>query len=203
MTISDELLILAVLLAPLIAIQVQRWIDHYRKDRERKLSVFKTLMATRASAVSPEHVQALNMIDLEFEGKKYKQVRLAWKTYLDHLGSYPNEDEKAQPVWSDKMAGLLAKLLQAMGKSLSYEFDEVHIKKGIYSPVAHGKIEQENNLLRSGLLRLLYGETALKMDVESFPISEEDVNEQKELRKGIQELLDGDREFPVSVKKKE
>jgi hypothetical protein len=200
MTISDWLMILAVLLAPLIAVQVQKWLEHYREDHERKLNVFKSLMATRAAAVSPVHVQALNMIDLEFDEKKYKNVRLAWKTYLDHLGNYPNDDEKTQPVWLDKMADLLAKLLQEMGKSLGYEFDEVHIKKGIYSPVAHGNIEKENNLLRRGLLRLLYGDATLKMDVQSLPIGEEEAKEQRDIRKGIKDLLDGNKELPVVLK---
>lgn len=202
MTISDGLMILAVLLAPLIAVQVQKWLEHHREIREKRLGIFKTLMATRASTISPSHVQALNMIDLEFDDKKYKDVKLAWKTYLDHLGSFPKDDENAQPVWSSKMVDLLAKLLQVMGKSLGYDFDEVHLKKGIYSPEAHARVEDENTLLRRGLLRLIYGDGTLKMDVKSFPISEEEAKEQKEIRKSIQELLNGDRDFPVSVKDK-
>lgn len=88
-----------------------------------------------------------------------------------------------------------------MGSSLGYEFDEVHIKKGIYSPVAHGQVENEQQLIRRGLLRLLYGDAALKMDVESFPIGEEEAAEQKAIRRGIKELLDGNKEFPVVLKK--
>jgi len=202
MTISDGLMLLAVLLAPLIAVQVQKWLEHHREIREKKLGIFKTLMATRASKVLPSHVQALNMIDLEFNDKKYKDVKLAWKTYLDHLNSFPNDDEKAQPVWSSKMADLLATLLQVMGKSLGYDFDEVHIRKGIYLPEAHARVEDENNLLRRGLLNLINGKGTLKMDVQSFQIGEEEAKEQREIRKSIQELLNGDRDFPVSVKDK-
>jgi hypothetical protein len=62
MTISDGLMLLAVLFAPLAAVQVQKWLEHHREDRERKLRIFKTLMATRATALSQEHVQALNMM---------------------------------------------------------------------------------------------------------------------------------------------
>lgn len=203
MTTSDWIMIFAVLLAPLVAVQAQKWLEHYREERERKLRIFKTLMATRAATVSPDHVQALNMIDLEFNDKKYKNVTLSWKTYLDHLGNFPKDDEKAQPVWSDKMADLLAKLLQEMGKSLGYEFDEVHIKKGIYSPEAHARVEDENMLLRKGLLRLLYGDGSLKMDVQSFPFSDEEAQEQKEIRQALKAILDGSNEFPVSVSNKD
>jgi len=38
--------------------------------RNRKAWLFHSLMAPRAARVSPEHVQALNMIDLVFYGKR-------------------------------------------------------------------------------------------------------------------------------------
>ena len=65
MKLAEVLMIIAVLLAPVVAVQVQKWLELFREDRARKLWIFKTLMATRAATVSPEHVQALNMIDLE------------------------------------------------------------------------------------------------------------------------------------------
>jgi len=195
-------MILAEILAPVIAVQVQKFLEQNREEHERKVVVFKTVMAKRASTNSPNHVEALNMIDLEFHDKKYKNVKLAWKTYLDHLGNFPNDDEQLQPVWVDKRIDLLARLLLEMGKSLDYDFDEVHIKKGIYSPEAHARVEEENTLLRKGLLGLLDGNKALKIDIQSFPITEEDVKEQKEIRKGIQDILSGKSTLPVSVNEK-
>ena len=89
-----------------------------------------------------------------------------------------------------------------MGGALGYQFDEVHVKKGFYSPQAHGKIEDENTSIRIGLLDLLAGKRALKMDVTSFPVSEQEVQEQKALRDGFQELLDGKRVLQVAVSPK-
>jgi len=203
MTISDWIMILAVLFAPLLAVQAQKRLEKLRESRGRKMRIFKTLMATRASTVSAEHVQALNMIDLEFHDNKYKPVTTAWKTYLDHLGSFPKEDEKALPVWVDKKADLLTSLLSAMGTALGFTFDAVHIKKGIYAPEAHAQLEQENMLLRRGLLRLIYGDGTLKMDVQSFPVSEEDLLAQKELRDSLREVLEGKRELRVSMRDNE
>ena len=202
-TISDWLMILAVLAAPLIAVQVQKRLEHMREVRERKLRVFKTLMATRAATISPDHVQALNMIDLEFNGKKYKKVTDAWKTYLDHLGSYPKDDERLQAIWADKRVDLLARLLSEMGASLGYSFDDVHIKKGIYAPEAHAQTEDELLLIRRGLIRLLYGDAELKMDVTSLPIGEDEANEQKEIRQEIKELIEGKRALSVKVSSQE
>jgi len=199
MTLTDSLTILAIVIAPLVAVQVQKRLEIFREERGRKLWIFKTLMATRAATVSAEHVQALNMIDLEFREKRYRNVTTAWKTYLDHLGSYPKDVENLQPIWGERRVNLLTNLLLEMGRSLGYEFDEVHVKKGIYAPEAHGRLEDENMLIRRGLLRLLYGDAELKMKVTSFPVSEQSLAEQKALRDALQELLDGKRALPVAV----
>jgi hypothetical protein len=201
MRIADWLMIISVLLAPVVAVQVQKVLERYREDKARKLNVFRALMATRAATVSPQHVQALNMIDLEFQGAKYKGVTDSWKTYLDHLGHYPKNDEKQQPIWAERRVDLLAKLLMEMGKSLGYVFDEVHVKRGIYAPEAHAQFETEEQLIRNGLVRLLHGHSCLKMDVVSFPVSEEAIKEQKALREGFKELIDGKRKLEVSISK--
>ncbi|MCH8041014.1 MAG: hypothetical protein IH977_11825 [Nitrospinae bacterium] len=73
MTLANWLIIAAILLGPLIAVQVTRYLDNKKEVRERKLSVFKTLMATRAYVVSWDHVVALNRIDLEFDKTKKKK----------------------------------------------------------------------------------------------------------------------------------
>ena len=199
MSLTDALIISATLIAPLLAVQAQKWLERFRVDHDRKLRVFKTLMATRAASISPEHVQALNMIDLEFQGTKYKAVRTEWKTYLDHLSSYPKEDEKLQAIWGEKRIDLLAQLLIAMGQSLGYEFDQVHVKKGIYAPEAHSQIENENILLRRGLIRLLYGDASVKMDVISFPVTKEAAAEQQVIRDHLIELLRGQRSLNVTT----
>ena len=88
MKTSDWLMILAVFLGPIIAVRLTRYLDDKKEVRERKIKIFKTLMATRAYTISWEHVTALNQIDLEFDkaNKKEKAVIDAWKEYLDILG---------------------------------------------------------------------------------------------------------------------
>lgn len=198
---SEILTIVAILVAPVAAVQVQKWLEHYREDRERKLRIFKTLMATRAVTLSQDHVQALNMIDLEFPGKKFKKITTAWREYLDHLGNFPKEDEKQFPIWNDKKADLLAHLLMVMGQSLGYDFDAVHVKKGIYMPQGHADIENEHILIRKGLIRLLYGDANLKMDVQSFPVDPDLFEKQKAFVEGFIDLLSSNSTLPVTVVK--
>lgn len=197
---NEILTILAVLLAPLLAVQVQKRVEIFREERGRKIWVFKTLMATRANNVSAEHVQALNMIDLEFRGRKYKAVTDAWKAYLDHLTSYPREDESAQKQWSERRIDRLATLLMEMGNCLGYEFDEVHVKKGVYAPEAHGQIENEQILIRRGLIRLLYGDANLKMDIQSFPVTEDEALQQKHIREALLNVLKGENSISIVEK---
>lgn len=140
----------AVLLAPFLAVFAQKQIEIWRSDRERKLSIFKSLMATRGATLSPQHVQALNMIDLEFSGKdaKEREVKSAWKEYLDHLAQLPSDPEQREKVidaWVERKNDYLTDLLQVMGKHLGYNFDKVHIKRGFYTPEGHARRELDQN----------------------------------------------------------
>ena len=53
MTISDGLIILATLLSPLIAVQVQKWIERSTESCNAQRSIFYALMSTRATRLSP------------------------------------------------------------------------------------------------------------------------------------------------------
>jgi hypothetical protein len=71
----DILTICALILGPILAVQIQKFIDRAKESRSRRLWVFKTLMATRHATLSIDHVSALNRIDLEFpDNKKYHDV---------------------------------------------------------------------------------------------------------------------------------
>ena len=167
MTIADALIILATLGGPVIAVQITRYLDDQKEERGRKLQVFKTLMATRAYTLSPAHVEALNQIDLEFSSdkKSEKKVIEVWRQYLDLLG----EKSLSPEQWNVKRIDLLVELLYAMGQSLSYDFDKTQIKNATYSPVAHGRIEEEQQTIRTQTLELLQGKRALPMHVTNLP----------------------------------
>lgn len=153
------LTILAIFLGPIVAVQLTRYLDEKREIRNRKLNIFKTLMATRAYTVSWNHVEALNRIDLEFSKQKPNERKVldAWKAYLDLLG------DKALPPdqWTVKRVDLLVDLLQSMALVLKYDFDKTQIKNSAYAPKAHGDIEAEQNALRRLSLELLEGKRAI------------------------------------------
>jgi hypothetical protein len=198
--IGDVVTIFAVLLAPVVALQVQWRLQLNREKRDRKRYIFKTLMATRASRLSVEHVGALNMIDIEFYGEcqKDKGVVRAWNVYRDHLNT-PSVEEQHQRLWNEKGNELFTALLVKVAAAVDYDFDEVLLKKGAYFPRWQGELEDDQFLLRKGLIKLLGGNQPLKMDVVSFPatVSEDEAREQQRIRALLVEYLEGRRPMPI------
>jgi hypothetical protein len=84
MTWLEGLNLAAIFLGPIGALQVSAWLERRRSHRERQLSVYRALMATRATPTSPQHVEALNTIDVEFSrsGKAEQAVRRSLKDLL-------------------------------------------------------------------------------------------------------------------------
>ena len=205
MTISDWLMIIAVLVAPFLAVYVQKKIETWKSQRDTKLWIFKTLMATRGATLSSQKVQALNMIDLEFSDKekKEKEVKRIWKEYLDHLASLPKDPEQqkaALPAWSEKNNDYLAELLQAMGSCFGYEFDKVHIKRGIYSPEGHTRDEIEQKALRFYALEILSGRKPLSTMASIMPANEEAAAFGQKLQQSLSDYIDGKKDFTVRIK---
>ncbi len=182
MTISDGLMVFAVLTAPFLAIFAQRKIDENKGKRGQKLWVFRTLMATRANKLSVEHVQALNSIDLFFDkGGAEKAIVEKWDEYLDHLALPLQENDPDYKVkletWTQKGNDFLSDLLSLMGESLGYHFDKVKLKKGIYFPKGHGDIELDNFFIRKGMVNIMTGKTGFP--VRQFSPLMETNDEQK------------------------
>ncbi|HEY9172256.1 MAG TPA: DUF6680 family protein [Verrucomicrobiae bacterium] len=204
MTISDSLMMFAVLIAPFLAVFAQKQIENWRTKRDTKLWIFKTLMATRGATLSFNHVQALNMIDLEFSDRnlKEKEVKRIWKEYLNHLGSLPTDPEQkkaALPTWSDKRDDYLAGLLEAMGKCFGYDFDKVYIKKGIYSPEGHAQDELEQRAMRFFLLQVLQGQRRFPIAATLEPADEAAAKFGKKYQKSIIEVLEGKSDLKVTI----
>lgn len=219
-TVSDFVMICAVLLAPVIAVQVDKFLEKSRKKKEQKLDVFKTLMSTRGRAIDLRHVEALNMIDLEFDG--IKQVTDSWKAYLDHLTNmpkYPTIENKSDEtkrsekaiydsqveIWANQREALLADLLHTMGSSLGYNFDKTHIRRSIYAPQGHADVENDHQFIRQSVISLLTGRSALPIETIGQELTEEAVQahkkekvEQQEIRELMIKHYKG--EAPIHVK---
>ncbi|WP_319416467.1 DUF6680 family protein [Marispirochaeta aestuarii] len=162
----DYLTIAAILLGPIISVQISKLIDNLKLSHERKNEIFKSLMATRGSTLAPEHVRSLNLIDIEFSKKKHKDIRDKWKEYFDHLCDSSYGEEKVEE-WSRKKEDLLVDLLFTMGKKLKYSFDKVQIKRHVYSPKGYQEFEEKNELIRNLFIQVLDGKRTLNVTINN------------------------------------
>jgi hypothetical protein len=61
-------------LGPIFAVALTLWRGGAYVKYQRRLHVFRTLMATRRIPISPDHVNALNLIEVDFyKCKKLKK----------------------------------------------------------------------------------------------------------------------------------
>lgn len=188
----------ATLLGPILAVQAQKAVEAFRERRQRKTRLFEQLMATRASRVAPEHVRALNMIDLVFYGdrtlgvqrRSAKEQRIldSWKEYLDHLNNRGSDEQIMQ--WLAKGDELFTNVLYAIAEDIGFKFDRVQLKRGSYSPIAHGELEAELTELRRAALSLVTGKHALNMNVVGFPFDADAVQTNKEAIKNLGKALE-------------
>lgn len=165
MTISDWVMVIAVLVAPILAVQAQSILDSIRATKQRRLHVFRELMRTRAARLSGAHVQALNSIDLEFAGKsKDKRVRGAWKLYFEHLsnGGYGASGEAE---WFRKGDELLFDLIHEIATAVGYGFDKAYIQRVHYAPQGHAELEADQAAIRKGVAELLAGSRSIPVIV--------------------------------------
>lgn len=155
---------IATFCGPVAAIQVDRFLSNLREKQDRKLAVFRTLMATRGNTLAPDHVNALNAIPIEFYG--HKPIIDAWQALYKHLHTDFTND-----AWAVRKADLLIMLLTAMGNDLHYKFNSDEIES-TYTPQGHSMIEKDRLAVLSGLAGIVSGGKAIRMELTNWPNQE-------------------------------
>lgn len=192
----EWLMVAATLLSPFFAVQATIALGKRKEKRDRKLHVFHTLMLTRGTGMlAPEHVRALNMIDIEFHGdRRAKGILSAWRAYRDHLHLPRVTSEAEGLVWSAARTDRLVALLSAMARYFKSEFDEAFIRNVSYMPQLYGDLEDQTMETRKLLLEILRGERAVPILPVLLPTptpssASEQLKEQsvEQLRQGLDE----------------
>jgi hypothetical protein len=173
--------VVAIVFSPIVALEVQKQLDDRRTKLDRKMAIFRKLMTTRGTQLSPAHVEALNAIEVEFyaKGGPDKKVLDAWRLYINHLNSRAGEGE-ALNRWVEKKNGLLIDLLYQMAQRLKYDIDKVAIEKNVYHLRGFVETETEQIALRKAALAVLSGERPIQTTVvgrvqttQRLPLQEE------------------------------
>ncbi|WP_451991307.1 DUF6680 family protein [Azospirillum argentinense] len=161
---TDWAVVWATLIGPIIGAFIALFITHLREDivgkKEQRIRIFTTLMGTRSLPLEPEHVRAINMIEVVFYGKE--KVIAPWKEYIKHLRTEQNDNNRA--VWKENADKLLADLLFNMGNVIGYKIPALEIYRGGYHPGGWDVRQKLNNDVLLFMASLANG-------ADRFPIS--------------------------------
>ena len=141
MTINDYLTLAALIIIPIVAVVIARWLQNRSEKRKDKMQIFKTLMTSRIYGWTPDSVNALNIIDIVYSDDK--KVRAAWKDLNDKY-QVTNPDQQHLK----KIENAQYKLLEAMANSLGYK-DKITWEtiQNPYMPVGMAQqIEAQKNM---------------------------------------------------------
>lgn len=169
--ILNILTIVAIIIGPIAAVRITRNLDEKREEQGRRMDVFRTLMRTRRVTLSPDHVGALNLVEIEF--KDEGPVIAAWRQYFENLGERWPDDLKMPEIEerTRRRAGLLTKLLHAMANSLNFTIEQLEIFEGGYAPQGWQDEEETQRALRYNLLQVLTGKRAFPVTSINQPIA--------------------------------
>jgi hypothetical protein len=158
MTTNEVLTLIALVGGPISAVLITRYLDDLRQYRARRMDVFRTLMRTRRTALHPDHIGALNLVEIEYANDP--QVLTAWKALFTNFGSTLGrlEVERTEGLTDQKQIDarnqafgtravqerqkLLAKLLHAMARVLGFKIEQLEIFEGGYTPQLWANVEK-------------------------------------------------------------
>jgi hypothetical protein len=162
-TLESWLTMAAIIIGPIAALLIEKYLEEKRARENRKIEIFRNLMANRASRMSPAYVQALNGIETEFYGDT--KVVEAWRSLINYLYTDRGKDANQAKAWNDRVTDLLVELLYIMGESLGYHFDKVTLHRNVYYPGGWMEVETEQHQLRKAAVAVFDGSKALKVEL--------------------------------------
>lgn len=140
--------IIALLVAPILAVIIGRWFQDRNEKRNDKMKVFQAVMTYRYT-ISMEAVHALNSIPVVFA--KNRKVRDCWKTLYEDYCYQGVDDYHAKKKQDD-----LYKLLESMAEVLGYKklisWEDI---QNPYIPVGMKKTEINNEKINEAMASIL------------------------------------------------
>lgn len=152
--------IVAIAWGPIKAVKITRANDDRREKKRRQFEVFHSLMKTRRFTLAPEHVMALNLVQVEFY--QHQKIDAAYRAYMALLTRRPPPPN--DPGWEQffrVQEDALYDLLHEIGQELSYVYDRRDLQRLAYGPQGWEDDEMQLRVSRRLLIDLLTGKRAL------------------------------------------
>jgi uncharacterized protein DUF6680 len=175
-----------------------RRLEGKRAKRERRLDIFRTLMRTRRTPMWPDHVGALNLVEIEFHD--HPRVIEKWRKLFEHLGTphqkrrdeeisetMPEHEkrERSNRYWlrlDQERHEILAELLHAIGKVSGFsKMEQLEIFKGGYTPQGWTDVDFEQTAVRRLFAEIYLGHRMFPIGVFHFPGQQEQEQPKSEI----------------------
>jgi uncharacterized protein DUF6680 len=171
---------------PIAAVIITRLLDDWRQDKARRMEVFRTLMRTRRSVLQPDHIGALNLVEIEFA--RDEAVLAAWKALFTHFATaHPRQEHERidmianeEEIKSRNQAfgtriiqerqSFLAKLLHAMARALGFKIEQLEIFEGGYTPQFWVDVDSEQDIMRKYVVELARGTKIVPIGVFDYRV---------------------------------
>jgi len=149
----------AIIYGPAHAVEITRKQDAIRDAVARKRRILATLMRTRKVSMNPEHVGALNEIQLEFA--ETPDVITAYRAYIANLSETVPQPGNALDNFLKRRADLFFDLLHSISKAAEVTIDRHDLDRLAYVPFGWQTEQEEQQVLRASLIEILQGRKPL------------------------------------------
>lgn len=163
-TISDLLTFLALIAGPIIAVQLTEFLRRRETVRTQQVRIFRTLMATRTAPQVMPHVEALNVLDIDFRPSVTREAKVIERRriYALHL----NDKSYQADAWERKREELLSELLFEISECLGYNYKLSEIKANGYWPERYRQADADQLETQRLWLEILRDKHKLPMKAE-------------------------------------
>lgn len=155
--VTDAAIVIASFTGPFCAVWAAEWLRKKSDKNARRVHIFRTLMATRSQPASQLHVEAINLVEIEFSNDK--GVIDAWALYRHHLDS--GNRYSTYQDWDTERERLHHELLFAISGVLKYPFAKSDMKRGTYYPISLSEEANDTAATRKLWLEILKGNRPL------------------------------------------
>lgn len=144
--------------------------DQFEKSeiRKRRMEILSGLMKTRKIFLSPEHVMALNTIQLEFHN--VPTVIAAYKEYIKLRNS---DHENAKEPFFEEVDAVFFELVSSMANCLGLNFDQSDLRRFSYAPQGWANDETQLREVRRLMIEVMGGRRAVYVVNTQPPILDE------------------------------
>lgn len=147
--------ILAIYFGPLKAVEAATKKEETRDKDRRKREIFAALMRTRKTYMHPDHVAALNLIQLEFFD--FEKVIRAYRDYIHNLGEPVPPAGPHLQAFLERRQDLFFDLLHEIAQTVGCNIDKRDLERLAYVPIGWANDENEIRVFRRAMIEVLHG----------------------------------------------